>query len=146
MAFRGVFDHTLDSKNRLTVPRPYRNAFAQGVVLAIPPDGQPCVWVARPEEYEAYTASALAELSPLSAKRLELERFFFGNSHDAELDARERVMLPASMIEHAGLTKDVVVVGAGARLECWDRGAWTEYRPSLLSGAGEVTANAGPVN
>ncbi|MHB8492900.1 MAG: division/cell wall cluster transcriptional repressor MraZ [Solirubrobacteraceae bacterium] len=142
MAFRGVFDHILDSKNRLTVPRPYRDAFPSGVVLAIPPDCQPCIWIARPEDYESYTLSALAELSPLSAKRLDLERFFFGNSHDADLDGRERVMLPSAMIEHASLTKNVAVVGAGERLECWDKAAWEAYRPALMSGAGEVTASA----
>ena len=34
LAFRGTFDHTLDAKNRLTVPARYRAAYAEGVVLA----------------------------------------------------------------------------------------------------------------
>ena len=34
MAFRGTFDHTLDAKNRLTVPAKFRAALAEGVVLA----------------------------------------------------------------------------------------------------------------
>jgi MraZ protein len=141
--FSGVFDHTLDVKNRLTLPRRYRSAFAEGVMLAIPPDGQPCIWIARPSEYEQYASSALAELSPLSSKRLQLERFFFGNSQEAEPDGRERIMLPPRCMEHASLSREVVVVGAGWRLECWDRAAWGEYRPTLASEAGAITANAG---
>jgi MraZ protein len=143
VAFRGTSDHTLDAKNRLTVPARYRAALAAGVVLAIPPDRQPCVWVAHAEAYETYTASALSELSPLSAERLELERFFFGNSHDAELDAAGRIMVPAFLLEHGTLAKEVVVVGAGTRLELWDPGKWNDYRPALLDGAGEITARAG---
>ena len=93
--FRGTFDHTLDAKNRLTVPARYRAALAEGVVLAMPVDLKPCVGVWRPEEYERYTERALAELPPLSPRLTELERFFYGSSQDAELDAAGRIMVPA---------------------------------------------------
>jgi len=142
MAYRGVYEHTLDAKKRITLPRPYRTGFSDGLVLAIPPDLKPCIWIARPADYEAYTQAALAELSPLSAKRLELERFFFGNSHDATLDGRERLMLPAQLIDHAKLKERVLIVGAGQRLEVWDPEAWRSYRPGLLDGAQELTGGA----
>jgi MraZ protein len=140
MAFRGTFDHTLDAKNRLTVPARYRAALADGVVLAMPVDQQPCVGVWRPEEYERYTARALAELPPLSPRLAELERFFYGSSHDAELDAAGRIMVPSFLSEHAGLNKEVVVVGAGDRLELWRKDRWDEHRPTLLGGVAEITA------
>jgi MraZ protein len=143
VAFRGTFDQKLDAKNRLTIPARLRAALADGVVLAIPPDELPCVWIARPDDYQSYAAQALAELSPLSAERLELERFFFGNSHDAELDSAGRIMVPAFQLQHARLDKDVVVVGAGSRLELWDSATWSEHRPALLSGVGQITRAAG---
>jgi MraZ protein len=139
--FRGTFDHTLDAKNRLTVPARYRAALAEGVVLTMPVDLKPCVGVWRPEEYETYTRRALAELPPLSSRLTELERFFYGSSHDAELDAAGRIMIPNSLRESAQLAKDVIVVGVGDRLELWDKGAWNEHRSTLLSGVAEVTAS-----
>jgi MraZ protein len=138
--FRGTFDHTLDAKNRLTVPARYRAALAEGVVLAKPLDLKPCVGVWRPEEYESYTRRALAELPPLSPRLTELERFLYGSSHDAELDAAGRIMIPNAMREDAHLAKDVIVVGVGDRLELWDKGAWNSHRSTLLSGVAEVTA------
>lgn len=138
--FRGTFDHTLDAKNRLTVPARYRATLADGVVLAMPVDLKPCVGVWRPEDYDTYTARALAELPPLSTRLTELERFFYGSSHDTELDAAGRIMVPSFLGEHATLTKEVVVVGAGDRMELWDRTAWSEHRTTLLSGVAEVTA------
>jgi MraZ protein len=140
--FRCTFHHTLDAKNRLTVPARYRAALAEGVVLAMPVDLKPCVGVWRPGEYESYTSRALAELPPLSPRLNELERFFYGSSQDAELDAAGRVMIPGFLGEHASLRKDVVVVGVGDRLELWDRAAWAEHRSTLLSGVAEVTARA----
>jgi MraZ protein len=138
--FRGTFDHTLDAKNRLTVPARYRAALADGVVLAMPVDLKPCVGVWRPEQYETYTQRALAELPPLSSRLNEMERFFYGSSHDTELDAAGRIMVPSFLGDYAKLAKDVVVVGVGDRMELWDRSAWGEHRSSLLSGVAEVTA------
>ncbi len=96
VAFRGTFDHTLDAKNRLTVPARYRAALSEGVVLAMPVDLKPYVGVWRPQDYERYTERSLAELPPLSSRLTELERFFYGSSHDADLDAAGRIMVPAS--------------------------------------------------
>ena len=139
--FRGTFEHTLDAKNRLTVPVKYRTALGDGALLAMPLDQQPCVAIWLPGEYDSYTASALAELPPLSPRRSELERFFFGNSQLVELDGAGRVMLPAFLIEHANLAKDVFVVGAGSRLELWARAAWSEHQPDLLAGVADITAH-----
>ena len=138
--FRGTFDHTLDAKNRLTVPVRYRAALSEGVVLAMPVDLKPCVGVWRPEQYDAYTSRAIEELPPLSPRRTELERFFYGSSHDAELDAAGRIMIPSSLRDSAALAKDVIVVGVGDRLELWDKAGWNEHRSALLSGVAEVTA------
>jgi MraZ protein len=139
--FRGTFDHTLDAKNRLTVPARYRAALADGVVLAMPVDQEPCVGVWHPEEYERYSRRALADLPALSPRLSKLERFFYGSSQDADLDAAGRIMIPSFLLEHARLKKDVVVVGAGDRLELWSRDAWNDHRPALLSGVEEITAH-----
>ncbi len=139
--FRGTFDHTLDAKNRLTVPARYRAALAEGVVLARPVDLKPCVGVWHPEEYERYSRRALAELLPLSPRLTELERFFYGNSQDADLDAAWRIMVPSFLSEHAELVKDVKVVGAGDRLELWSKDGWDQHQKALLEGVKEITAH-----
>ena len=139
--FRGTFDHTLDAKNRLTVPARYRAALAEGVVLAMTVDLKPCVGVWHPEEYESYSRRALAELPPLSPRLSELERFFYGSSQDADLDAAGRIQVPGFLSDYAHLHKEVVVVGAGDRLEVWSKDAWSDHRPTLLSGVATITAH-----
>ena len=113
MIFRGTFEHALDAKHRLTVPSKFRAALAGGVVLAASPEttasapSSIAMWTA--EAYEAYTAAALPGLSPISPEARDLKRFFFNYSHDTELDSANRVMIPPSLMEYAGLDKDVVV-------------------------------------
>ena len=141
MAFRGTFDYTLDAKNRLTVPARFRAELAGGVVLA--KGLERCVAVWTPAAYDEYTAAALQGLHPLSKEAQKLRRFFSANSLDTELDAAGRVMLPAFLLDHAGLGKDVVVTGSGDALEIWDRMTWATYNDALASDVDEITASLG---
>ena len=139
--FRGTFDHTLDAKNRLTVPARYRAALADGVVLALPVDLKPCVCIWHPGDYESYSSRALDQLPPLSPRLGEMERFLFGNSVDAELDAAGRVIVAPFLSRHAAIEKDVVIVGTGPRLELWSRDRWSQHTPELLGEVQEITAS-----
>src|ERR671938_1051009 len=122
MAFRGTFDHTLDTKNRLTIPAKFRASLAEGVVLA--KGIERCVQVWTPRAFDAYVSTALQGMNPLSEPARKLNRFFAANSLDTELDSAGRVMVPGFLLEHGGLAKDVVVTGAGDCLEVWERAAW----------------------
>ena len=141
MAFRGTFDYSLDAKNRLTIPAKFRASLSDGVVLA--KGIERCVQVWTPSDFEAYTGSALQGVHPLSADARKLTRFFSANSLDTDLDAAGRVMVPAFLLEHAALRKEVVVTGAGECLEVWDRGAWTDYNAALSDELPDITAAFG---
>lgn len=140
--FHGTFEHTLDAKNRLTVPARFRAALADGLVLVRPVDLKPCVAIWRTSEYAEYCDAALTEKSPLSQARSNLERFFYGNSMEAELDAAGRVMIPARLGDAVGLARDLVVVGVGNRLEVWNADVWNGHQTSLHESVSEVTASA----
>lgn len=141
MAFRGTFDYTLDAKNRLTVPAKFRSELASGAVLA--KGIEPCVSLWTPDAYDAHIAAALSDLRPLSPEATKLNRYFSANAHDVELDSAGRVMLPTFLLDHAGLTKDVVVTGAGTSLEIWDRAAWAQYNAQLGAAVVDITSGFG---
>ncbi len=141
MAFRGTFDHTLDAKNRLTIPAKFRAALADGVVLA--KGVEPCVAIWRPADYDAYTAAALAGLNPLSPQARDMQRFFSANAFDTELDSAGRVMIPTFLVEHSGLQRDVVVTGAGQCLEIWGRERWGAYNGDLSERVPAITESLG---
>jgi MraZ protein len=138
VAFRGHFEYALDAKNRLNVPAKIRAAFSGGVVLA---QGlEPCVTIWVPDEFERWTQSFLANLNPLSPERRKLTRYFAGTSFDAELDSAGRVTLNPALIDHAGIDREVMIVGNLDHLEVWDRRGWAEERTSLnqeISGIAE---------
>jgi MraZ protein len=141
LAFRGQFDYSLDAKNRLNVPAKFRPAFSDGVVLA--KALEPCVAIWAPEAFETWTDSFLSNLNPVSAERRKLTRFFAGNSWDLELDSAGRVTLNAPLLAHAGISKEVVVIGNLDHIEVWDRGRWQKDQETLDSEIVEIAESLG---
>jgi len=147
LIFRGTFEHALDAKHRLTVPSKFRAALAGGVVLAASPETTAAaprsiaIWT--PDGYESYTAAALTGLSPISPEARDLKRFFFNYSHDTELDSAHRVMIPPSLMEYAGLDREVVVTGSGECLEVFDRPKYSGYSEDVLTRVPDIAAKLG---
>ena len=118
----GEYEHTLDDKNRLTLPARFRQAFLEGIVVTRGMDG--CLFAYTREAWESMVGSRLATLNTLSKEGRRMQRFFFSGATEAELDKQGRVGLPAALLEHAKLGRDVVVAGVHDHLEIWDRAAW----------------------
>jgi MraZ protein len=137
MAFRGHFDYSLDAKNRLNIPAKFRATFSSGVVLA--KALEPCVAVWTPETFDSWTQSFLSNLNPVSPERRKLTRYFAGSSFDVDLDSAGRVTLNGALLEHAGIQKEVVIVGNLDHLEIWDRDRWNDDQQALNA---EVTGIA----
>ena len=141
MAFHGTFDHTLDSKNRLTVPSKLRTAFAEGAFLVR--SAENCISLYPSTTYSALTEAALSGLNPLHPQARELRRYFHSSATQVELDSAGRVMLATRQLEHAGIDRDVVVIGAGDCLELWDPSTWAAYDQDLTARAPDITASLG---
>ena len=47
-------------------------------------------------------------------------------------------MIPAQLIEHAKLSREVVVAGVNDRLEIWDRAAWRKELAEVEGSAEDV--------
>ena len=86
---------------------------------------------------------ALAGSNPMGSQYRKLSRFYQGNSFEIDLDASGRVTLPPPLLAHAGIEKEVVVVGVGDHLEVWDKGRWTREQEALDAQIEEVTESLG---
>ncbi len=111
--FRGRGEYAIDDKGRLTLPAQMRKALRDGgnvVVL----DGRAVIWD------EATYRAAVDELDRKVAE-LELTasqvRGFLSNTHPVTPDAQGRIVVPHVVRIEAGLERDVLVLGAGPRIE-----------------------------
>ena len=132
----GEFEHTIDDKNRLTLPAKFRQALSGGLVITRGMDG--CLYCYPQADWERLVESRLAGLDPLSREGRLMHRYFFAGASEAEPDKQGRVMLPPSLLEHAGLGREVVVIGMRGRIEIWDRPAWRTQLKEVMEGAEHV--------
>ena len=132
----GEYEHTIDDKNRLTLPAKFRESFAEGIVVTRGLDG--CLYAYRRPDWGRLVDSQLATLDTLSQESRRLHRFFFSGATEAELDKQGRLMLPVALTKHAKLGRDVVVAGVRDHLEIWDRAAWRRELAEVEGSAEDV--------
>ncbi len=126
--FTGQSEHKLDAKGRLFVPRrivdEVEDPADRGHFWMTIGDS-PCLYL--------YTGSAF------NAHREDVKRKARGNESFANvmrgmarltskqsLDSQGRMLIPADLREHAGLDKEIVVVGVFDWVEIWDARRWNE--------------------
>lgn len=125
--FKGVFEHQLDDKNRLRIPSRFKKeltgengektySFFRGMNRCI------CVMS---DDLLDDTIAALSEEGISESN--EASTLFFGSIFSAEEDAQGRVVLPAALKKMAGITKDIVTLGRGKRLEIWAADRYYDY-------------------
>ncbi len=134
--FFGEYEHAIDDKSRLTLPARFRAALADGVFLSKGLDGSIDVYPR--ERWELNVVARIGELDPLLPDTRLLQRHFFGGASEDVPDKQGRVHLPAPLLRHGKLVKDVTVVGSNDHLEIWDRAAWAERLEGIGGSADHV--------
>lgn len=125
--------HTMDPKNRIFIPKRLQSVLKRdeetGHRIAVLTRGfEGCLFLFSEEAFEEYRARM--EVSAFAGPQArKMQRLFFSSTHRAPLDASGRLLIPEKLKELAGITreKDVVLVGAGVRIEVWAKDRWEAY-------------------
>ena len=113
----GEYNYTIDDKGRLNFPAKFREKMGAAFVVTRWLDD--CL-VAFPEtEWQRIT---------------DIQRFLFAAAQEVTPDKQGRILLEPVLRSHAGLQKEVTVIGVGSYAEIWDTAAWQKKQASL-SGA-----------
>lgn len=122
--FIGEYNHSLDDKGRLAVPKKFRTALAKGAVVTRGLDN--CLFLYTKSEW-AKLAEKLASLPFAQANTRAFARLMLAGAMDVDLDNQGRVIIPEYLRAFGELKKDVIVAGLYNRLEIWDEKKWADY-------------------
>jgi transcriptional regulator MraZ len=131
----GEHDHTLDDKNRLTLPAKLREHLGERVVITHGLDG--CLSAYAQSDWERLSQRIL-ELDPLGKESRLMRRHFFAGATTAELDRQGRMVVPAALLKSAGIDREVTVAGVYDHLEIWDRATWRAQQHEVEGSAEDV--------
>lgn len=124
--YTGAFEHSLDDKNRLTIPSVWRSAHTpDDTFLIVPLDG--CLGVLPPAEVDKlYERIAAQPLSDTEAQEAAAE--FFSLTQAFTFDKAGRVMISDELRAYAGIAKDAVLVGMMSKFAIYEPGRWERVR------------------
>jgi MraZ protein len=120
----GTYTPKLDDKARLILPAKFRGVLERGLVMT---RGQErCLYIMPIDEFKnMYTQIQSAPLGDKISR--DYLRIFLSGAVDEMPDKQGRITIPQILRDYANLNRDLVVIGAGTRLEVWDNDAWNDY-------------------
>ena len=124
--FLSSYENRLDTKGRISVPASFRAAIAKedfaGVILfrSFTNNCIEGVTMSRMEQL----ASATDKMGVFDSELDDLTAMLFADARPLAFDVTGRIVIPADMLKHAGITDSAVFVGRGNSFQIWNPGAF----------------------
>ncbi len=127
--FLGEYDHTLDDRGRVTLPRKIRQEIEEREIV-LSRGFDTCIFGFDKASWEREAAKHL-DTPVTDEKGRKIRRYMFAGAQKAEIDKLGRILLPAQLKEYASISRDIMVIGAGDHFEIWDAKKWQSYASTL---------------
>ena len=138
----GEYTHTIDDKNRLSLPAKFRKELGGKVVLTYGLDK--CLFVFTQKEW-GKISDKLSESSMLQADSRSFNRFLFGGATEAEIDSLGRILVPDFLREYADLKAKIILIGVQDRVEIWNEKSWAQFKKGVVKRADSLAEKLGQV-
>src|SRR3989338_4661543 len=138
----GEYEHTLDEKKRVSLPKQFRSALGRKVVMTRGLDN--CLVIYAPAAW-GKMAEKLQSLSIVNADTRGFSRFLLSGAAEVEVDGVGRILIPDHQKDYAGLRKRVVFAGVSDRVEMWDSERWSKYKSRIDQDAERMAKKLGEI-
>lgn len=138
----GEYTHTIDDKNRLSLPAKFRAEMGKKVVLTYGLDK--CLFVFTQKEW-GKISEKLSQSSMLQADSRSFNRFLFGGATEADVDTLGRILVPDFLREYANLKEKTILIGVQDRVEIWNEKSWAGYKKGVEERADSLAEKLGQV-
>ena len=131
-SFIGSYQHALDEKNRLMIPRKVREQVdeqREGVGFYITRGLETCLALYTPTVWQELERGIL-NVSREEFRNEDARKFrrqFYGNAEYVTMDRQGRILVAERLKTLAGIGRDVVLVGVGNHIEVWDHQRWEQF-------------------
>lgn len=126
--FIGSYNHTIDSKNRVSIPsklRKYLKAEANDTFI-LTRGIEKCIDIYPLDQWKELV-SKLEKLNQFRSENAKFVRMFLHMASEDTLDSQARLLIPQNLTEYASIEKDVLICGAINKIELWNPEAYKEY-------------------
>jgi MraZ protein len=140
----GEYIHTIDEKNRVSLPAKFRKEMGKKVIIT--PGLDQCLFIFTTKEWVKVSkrlSDSDSDLSFLKKDKRSFNRFMFGRASEVEIDTIGRILIPDFLKERINLTGKAVLVGVEDRVEVWNEKTWSEYKKVVEQEADQLAEKLG---
>lgn len=131
----GEYEHTLDEKKRVSLPKGFRGSLGKRVVMTRGLDN--CLFIYSYGSWQK-VAERLQSLSIVNEDTRGFNRFMLSGAAEVDVDAAGRILIPDHQKEFAQLKKNVVFTGVSDHVEVWDSARWKSYKARIEKDADQM--------
>lgn len=117
----GSYRHSIDAKKRMRIPSKFKNEL--GTDCIITKGNNKNLFIFSQEQFSGLYEK-MVNLPLFDEEAQKPVRKFLSSAFEAEEDGQGRVLLSKELIAFAGITKNIVFVGVGNRVEIWAEEVW----------------------
>lgn len=139
--FYGEFEHALDDKGRVTIPSRWREVLGGHSIstLMLTRSLDPCLALYPPDEW-GRIETRIRELSTVDRNARQYRRQLFSGAVEVTPDRAGRILIPASLREYAGITREVVFAGISTFAEVWAKDRWDALPKASLNEGDDLSS------
>lgn len=119
-SFKGQYEHSVDNKGRVSFPAKLRKALNPQAQerFTILRGLEPCLYL-YPEDEWLKVEEQLSRINSFTKEGRTVKRNFLRFAEDVSLDNQNRIPLPSTLMDWAGIDGKAIFIGSGERIEVW---------------------------
>ena len=126
--FRGRYEHTIDTKGRLSVPSKFRDVLLgknddRIIITNFSLTGLRCLEVYPFDEWQRLEEQIRTK-PQFDPDMVTFQNYYIGSASECIVDKQGRILIPPALRQYANLKRDAVFVGALEKFRVWDRETW----------------------
>jgi MraZ protein len=142
--FTGNYKYSIDSKSRISIPAKLRrnvNPDANNSFI-ITRGTEKCIYIYPMDVWKELYDTKIKELNSFNPDEALFKRMFLQEATEESFDSQSRLIMPKNLLEYAEIgseQKDVLILGAGEKIEVWNPSVYDAYITASSLSYEEIT-------
>lgn len=120
----GTYRHQIDEKCRMRMPGKFKTELGDGFIITKGTNG--CLYAFSKEKFEE-VYNKLTNLPIFDVEVQRPVRNILASAFETEEDKQGRILVAKELRDFAKITKNIVFIGSGNRVEIWAEEQWDAY-------------------
>lgn len=135
----GEYEVSVDNKGRFLVPAAFRKQLAEGASerFVINRGFEKCLTLFPTEIWDSVTKE-INKLNDFDPNVRNFKRAYLNGATPIEVDSAGRILVPKTLLQFAGIEKEMILYAQGNKVELWDKDTYQQMMNEIAPNISEM--------